>query len=714
MKKINITKNFISNIFLKKKNIRKRNIRKKNNKVRSNTVNSNMVRSNMVNSNTVRSNTVNSNMVNSNMVNSNTVRSNTVNSNMVNSNTVNSNRVKSNTIKSNTVKSNTVKSNTVKINTVKSNTVKINTVKSNTVQINTGRSNTGRSNTGRNNTGRNNTGRNNIVQKKIKKLSRRIYTSIIPLNIFQTWHTLELPNDMKNNIEKIKLLNPEFKYYIYDDEMCREFIKNNFDNNVRYAFDKIKPGAFKADLWRYCILYKYGGIYLDIKYNCINNFKLIYLTDQEYYVKDIDYSNEKTGIYNALLISSPNNQILLNCINDIVYNCMNNNIGKNPLEFSGPDLMAKYFEQSDIIKFNLKLYKDGKTILYNKVPVLQVYNNYRKEQKKYQKNTYYSILWKNKNIFNYPILKNKKIILDYNNNLEIELFKYKIILKSSTPNILYDPNTNKYIVFVKFINYNDTNIYHIYNLYITKNLVLELDNDFNILEQKFIEDNICDEYKQKYLRVGIQDIRLFNYNNKIYFSADHWNNLNKSISTIIGTYNDYKLEWDYTYPCFYDNKKEKHSDEKNWAFFTMDDNSYIIYKWFPLNISKIDFENKKLDLDNLIINYNIPESFKDINSNTHGFTFKDTIWFVCHKLLYITNKKNYLHLIVVFDLKMNLIKYSELFKFDDDNIEMCSGLIVNDDNIIMTYSNNDITSKIVNINKNDLFDQIKFFDNTLQ
>ena len=45
---------------------------------------------------------------------------------------------------------------------------------------------------------------------------------------------------------------------------------------------------------------------------------------------------------------------------------------------------------------------------------------------------------------------------------------------------------------------------------------------------------------------------------------------------------------------------------------------------------------------------------------------------------------------------------------------MCSGLIVNDDNIIMTYSNNDITSKIININKNDLFDQIKFFDNTLQ
>ena len=56
--------------------------------------------------------------------------------------------------------------------------------------------------------------------------------------------------------------------------MCREFIKNNFDLDILNAYDILKPGAFKADLWRCCILYIYGGIYLDIKYGCFAGFKL--------------------------------------------------------------------------------------------------------------------------------------------------------------------------------------------------------------------------------------------------------------------------------------------------------------------------------------------------------------------------------------------------------------------------------------------------------
>ena len=70
---------------------------------------------------------------------------------------------------------------------------------------------------------------------------------------------------MKENAEILQEQNPEFKYYLYDDDMCKEFIKDNFDDEILYTFNKLKPGAYKADLWRYCILYIKGGIYLDIK-----------------------------------------------------------------------------------------------------------------------------------------------------------------------------------------------------------------------------------------------------------------------------------------------------------------------------------------------------------------------------------------------------------------------------------------------------------------
>jgi mannosyltransferase OCH1-like enzyme len=80
--------------------------------------------------------------------------------------------------------------------------------------------------------------------------------SEIPLHIYQTWHSNQLPKYMQECVDKLKKDNPEFEYHFYDDNQCREYIKDNFNKDVLHAFDKLIPGAFKADLWRYCILYK--------------------------------------------------------------------------------------------------------------------------------------------------------------------------------------------------------------------------------------------------------------------------------------------------------------------------------------------------------------------------------------------------------------------------------------------------------------------------
>ena len=49
-----------------------------------------------------------------------------------------------------------------------------------------------------------------------------------------------------------------------------------------------------------------GGIYLDIKLQCINDFKLIYLTDKEYFIQDNpEYFQNGVGIFNALLCVLP-------------------------------------------------------------------------------------------------------------------------------------------------------------------------------------------------------------------------------------------------------------------------------------------------------------------------------------------------------------------------------------------------------------------------
>jgi hypothetical protein len=136
---------------------------------------------------------------------------------------------------------------------------------------------------------------------------KNVYKPIMPLNIYQTWLTKDLPQAMRLRVERLKRQNPRFKHYLYDDEDCRQFIKNNFDTEVLNAYDRLIPGAYKADLWRLCVLYKWGGIYLDIKLNCINGFRLIELTEKNHYVKD----RPPKSIFYSLMASAPGNNFLL-------------------------------------------------------------------------------------------------------------------------------------------------------------------------------------------------------------------------------------------------------------------------------------------------------------------------------------------------------------------------------------------------------------------
>ena len=65
---------------------------------------------------------------------------------------------------------------------------------------------------------------------------KKAYNSIIPLKIFQTWHTKDLPQNMKIATDLIKIMNPAFQHFLYDDNDCREFIKNNYPIEVLKSF----------------------------------------------------------------------------------------------------------------------------------------------------------------------------------------------------------------------------------------------------------------------------------------------------------------------------------------------------------------------------------------------------------------------------------------------------------------------------------------------
>jgi mannosyltransferase OCH1-like enzyme len=93
---------------------------------------------------------------------------------------------------------------------------------------------------------------------------------MIPKNIFQTHKSKKyICNNQKlHNAVNSWQKHTDFKYHFYTDDQCEQFIKDNFEEPVYKAYMKVPLAVMKADLWRYCVIYYYGGIYADTDTIC--------------------------------------------------------------------------------------------------------------------------------------------------------------------------------------------------------------------------------------------------------------------------------------------------------------------------------------------------------------------------------------------------------------------------------------------------------------
>lgn len=171
----------------------------------------------------------------------------------------------------------------------------------------------------------------------------RVEDAVIPLKLHLFWHDKILPPKMQQNVELLRETNPEFEVIVYDNEMAREYIKAHFSRggggDVLCAYDTLIPISFKSDLFRYCVVYKEGGIYLDIKFEPINGFKLIHFVKYRQVWGSEAANVASTGIF----VSVPGNPILRRAIDMIKYNVANRRMGRWPSSVTGPWLITDIF-----------------------------------------------------------------------------------------------------------------------------------------------------------------------------------------------------------------------------------------------------------------------------------------------------------------------------------------------------------------------------------
>lgn len=91
---------------------------------------------------------------------------------------------------------------------------------------------------------------------------------MIPKIIHQTYSSIDaLPPELHENIVKIKANNPDWQYCFYANDDCKDFIHDHYGAAVLARYERINPlyKAARADLFRYLLMYKMGGCYIDIK-----------------------------------------------------------------------------------------------------------------------------------------------------------------------------------------------------------------------------------------------------------------------------------------------------------------------------------------------------------------------------------------------------------------------------------------------------------------
>ena len=138
----------------------------------------------------------------------------------------------------------------------------------------------------------------------------------------------------------VKTAFPKANHTIYTNETLRQFIVDNYDSAVVWAYDSLVPYSYKADLGRFCLLNILGGWYLDI---AVTMFNPVELGDRIDFLafRDIQrFSFTSWACATTVLYSKPDNIALQTAIEMIVDNCREQYYGVTPLCPTGPTLLG--------------------------------------------------------------------------------------------------------------------------------------------------------------------------------------------------------------------------------------------------------------------------------------------------------------------------------------------------------------------------------------
>lgn len=182
-----------------------------------------------------------------------------------------------------------------------------------------------------------------IVRYKLPQY-RRDPHRLIPRIVHQTWHE-QVEGEAYPNFSRLANSWDQkgWEYKFYDGNDARDFLRMHFPIEVVEAYDVLIPGAFKSDLFRYCVLFIYGGVYADIDVLLIAKLDTA-IDDNIGFMVPFDSPgggiNNQVCLWNGFIASAPGHPIIAQAIKTVVNNVQN--------RFTSLDIMNTYCPDPDL------------------------------------------------------------------------------------------------------------------------------------------------------------------------------------------------------------------------------------------------------------------------------------------------------------------------------------------------------------------------------
>lgn len=163
---------------------------------------------------------------------------------------------------------------------------------------------------------------------------------MIPRIIHQIWFGSEVPSELQFYAATWKYHHEHWVYQLWTEANLFELRNQTlFDSAEEIAPNNV--GQFRADLARYEILHRFGGVYVDMDFECVRNLDQLLAPVRAFAA----WEEQDKWINNAILGAHPGDDFLDEIIRAIPFN-VQHYLGSRPNKLTGPQLLTRLWRSS--------------------------------------------------------------------------------------------------------------------------------------------------------------------------------------------------------------------------------------------------------------------------------------------------------------------------------------------------------------------------------